>query len=352
MKRFFACLLALLLSLSLAGHVLALDNSVTEEKEEPKPAIVGSRVSLTEDMLTHFYMRMPEGGELPYLYVGGVRYEATETEEPGLYCATYPHFTLATMTEEVTVVPACRMDGKMLKGDTYYFSVRDYAMRLLAAEPEPALRRVLVSLLNFGAATQTYHEMRPYNLPNTYLPASDRMTSARDYTSAFSMTGEATQSTATLSGATLTVVGCASIKVYIEVAGQEQLRLNGGAGIAGMEKLTPNAEAEKLVADIRLEVADNPAFENAASFRLSKLKKEDGYAASTIGIFADRYSDIYYMRLRTAEGVSRVLIYSVESYAARALAGDMRNEEQEPLLHAMMAYGDAVRAYRDQKTAP
>lgn len=349
MKKLFACLLALSLLLSLSGQILALDNSGTAEEEEPKPKIVGSRVALTEDMMVYFYMRLPEGGELPCLYVGGVRYEATAAEEPGLYCATYPHFTLATMTEEVTVVPACRLDGNVVKGETYYFSVRDYAMRLLAREPEPALRRVLLSLLNFGAATQAYHEVHPYNLPNSYLPAADLTITTRDYTSVFSLTGEATQSTATISGATLSVLGCVSIKVYIEVAGQELLRLNNGAGIAGLEKLTPNAEAESLVADIRLEVADNPAFENAASFHLSKLKKEAGYSATTIGIFADRYSDTYYLRLRTPEGVSRVLTYSVESYAAKTVAGTEMTTEQATLLHAMMAYGDAVCAYRDQK---
>ena len=345
-KKIVSLLLAVLLLLSCRVGITALGAETGKEQ----PTVVGTRLSITEDFLAYFYIRLPEGADRPRASVDGVVYEAVATDEAGVYMVTYPHLTVTAMTEEVEVIPACRIGGKTVKGLPYGFSVRDYAMRLLVGgEVSPALRRVLVSMLNFGAAAQVYNSERVYNLANDYLRASDKQVTKREYTSVLQMDGEATQGAASIAGASMYIGGSACLKIYVDLQGQENLRINGGMGFDAWRNLTQNAEAAKLAEGVLLEVADNPAFENASSFTLEKLKQADGYVVITTGIYADQYSRPYYVRLRTAEGVSRVLTYSVETYVARSLAGGM-DEDGERLLTTMMEYGDAVVAYRDATT--
>ena len=355
MKKILCCLLSLLLVWAALGGVIATAAAADEEDEKTEqalPTVVGTRVSLTEDFLIYFYIRLPEGADRQRAFIDGVTYTAEESDEAGVYVIAYPHLTLSTMTEELEVIPVCRLGSKTVKGLPYGFSVRDYATRLLAGgQVTPALRRVLIAMLNFGAAAQIYNEERIYNLANDYLAAEDKQIAEREYRSALAFSGEATQDFATLYSATMSIVGSPCFKIYIDLKGQETLRINGGSGFAEWKGLSQNEEADKLAEGVRLEIADNPAFENASSFRLEKLKKSEGYRVISTGIYANRYGQNYYIRLRTAEGVSQTLQYSVETYVARSLVSPVLTEEGRRLLLSMMAYGDAVCAYQSAEKA-
>lgn len=337
---------ALCLLLSILFLLAPLGSFTVAAVELEVPVVIGTRVSLGEDFTVRFYIRVPAGGENVRASVGGVTYNATPTEEEGVYVVTYPHVPLTAMTEELAVIPSCRLNNQVLKGAAYGFSLRDYAMRLLAQdEVAPELRRVLVAMLNYGAAVQVYAAYRPSNLANDYLTAADRVITPREYVSAFAMGGEPTQNAATLASASMVIGKTASFIFYLNVAGQERLRMNGGSGFPEWQTLSQEKEAAKLAEGIVVEVADNLAFENASSFPIEKAGYAEGYHCVSAGIYATEYGRPYYVRVRTAEGVSSVIAYSVETYVARNL-DSAEDENNERLLIAMIEYGDAVSAYR------
>ncbi len=341
MKRVLCCLLSLVLLLSLAGLPVVAAGTVTQ------PVVVGVRASMGEDFTVRFYIRVPEGGENVRAMVGGVTYSAVPAEEEGLYVVTYPHLTLLSMTEEIEVIPSCRKDNQVVKGVSYFFSMRDYAMRLLAdAEQGSPLYRVLVAMLNYGAAAQVYNSYRPGNLANDYLPAAAKQPVVRDYQSVLRKEGEATQSEAELVSTSMVIGEAACFKLYVNVAGQEKLRVNGGSGYPEWQMLNKNAEAAMLVEDIFVEVADNPDFEDPTAFPLEKVAPFEGYLAVTSGIYAAEFGRPYYIRAVTPAGHSATLVYSVESYVARNVSDTGLDEGAKQMVYAMMEYGDAVQAYR------
>lgn len=356
MKKITCCLLALLLFLLPFGDITVLaitqEDGETEEKTA-LPVVTGTRVSITENFLVRFYFRLPDGGSDPYAYVSGNLCEAVEAGEPGLYVATYDAFSISGMTDFVEMVPVCIVDNKTVQGVSYRFSVRDYAMRLLAEDAlDPALRRVLVSMLNFGAAAQLYQEKRVHNLANDYLSAADKTVTARDYVSLYEDCGQGEPIDASLFMLSLAVTDSACLKLYVNLEGQDRLRINGGEGFAEWRYLSKEMEAAKLAEGVWVEVADNAAFENASSFPLEKVKSMDCYRVVTSGIYANRYSSAYYLRLCTAEGVGHTFRYSVESYVARNLNQSSMTDEGRRMIIAMIEYGDAVRAYHEaQQTA-
>lgn len=352
-KKTLCCMLVLVLLLAPLANITVLaigDDGETEE--EALPVVTGVRVSLTEDFLVRFYFRLPEGGSAPYALIDNEIYDAEATEEEGLYVVTYTGISLSAMAENIKVVPVCRVDKKICQGIQYRFSVRDYAMRLLTGgEIDPALRRVLVTMLNFGTAAQIYNAKGIHNLANDYLSAADKVITEREYASSLAAYGTATQTIAQMRKASLVINEQVCLKIYVDVAGQEDLRINGGAGFPEWQHLSKESEAAKLVQDIWVEVADNLDFENAATFPLEKIKTMDCYRVVTTGIYANRFSGAYYIRICTPEGVSQTLQYGAETYVARNLNAASMTDEGRIMVKAMIEYGDAVLAYSKEKQA-
>ena len=272
MKKLLCLLLCLLLAAF--GTIPAVAEGDVED-ELTEPVLAGIRVALGEDFAVRFFIKAPQDASKVSLLIDGEAVDGTVTylEEEALYVYTYTHLSMLAMTEEMQITPSCRIDGAVIKGEPCRFSLRDYAMRLLAAEDtSPALRELLVALLNFGAAAQVYNGREIYNLANDYLTAAQKQVPVREYASVLSAQGEPTQNTASMMGVSIVVSNTVALKVYVNVAGQENLRSNGGMGIPGCELLSQKEEAAVLAEGITLEIADNPAFEDASSFPITKIE--------------------------------------------------------------------------------
>lgn len=340
MKRSFVRLAALLLCLILLTGVLP---SAVFAADVARPAVVEVGMSVGADFGIHFYVHAPEGVSEVGAYIGDVRVRG-QKQESGLYRVSYRHLTPKQMTEILTAEPYYVKSGHEIRGTACDFSVCDYATSLLAANPSPELRALLVAMLNYGTAAQRHFLHNLGNFANRNLSSDERSYTARAYEShLFALDGEPTQDTAEISGATLLVQNRVRFKIFVDVVGQEELRYNKGADpdevVNGM---TPEEEAAVLVEGYYVEISPNADFSDAIQYPLVKCSGNAGYRALTDGLYATEYSDAFYFRVVTPEGIGTAISYSVETYAARQNAP---NTTQGRLMAAMILFGDAACAY-------
>lgn len=308
---------------------------------EGKPTLVSTDLRISSDFSVGFVVEVPAGTVRAGVYVEGTDYRAVRRDD-GRYEVVYTGIAPDKLSREFSVVPYCVFGGVVHRGSTYYFSVRDYAMRMILREDtSDDVREILVAALNFGAAAQRYLSYRKQNPANSYLTAELRRVPVREYRSVLTNTPGEVRLPAEISSASMVVKDAAAFKFYVAIAGQENLRENGGAGIPKFSDYTPKREADLFSAPYLLEIADNPAFSESRTYPLQKLADSPGYLVVTEGIHAADYSTTFYVRLQSVEGTGDVWQYSVESYASRNLS--QMNAEGREMVCAMMALGDTLR---------
>lgn len=367
MKRALALLLALCLLCALPVPALAAEESAAPKR----PRLTAVSMRLSSDFGMVFTVQTPDGAVAAGVYVNDEKIAGQATENAGTYTAAVCHIRAWEMTVIYTVTPyAETADGEIL-GDARDFSVLDYATAMMASPActEP-LREVLISMLNYGAAAQTLMGFNTARLANMNLFGADKWRYDADRTfPELSFMGEATTAAAAPEGATLVLSGKVYCKVIVKVAGQEQLRWNGGTGLPDCPVgYTIAEEAAFLARHIRLEMAADPSFENARSFPLEKCGPATGgttsdrwddcyYVLIPDGLFPTEYSQPFYFRIRTDDGTSPTFLYSVDVFAGRKIAGwdEIRKQDggklskadrrEERMVRALVTFGDAVRAY-------
>lgn len=347
MKKTFIRLAAFLLCLVLLAGAMPFSLFAADVA---RPVIVEVGMSIGADFGIHFYIEAPEGVNEVGAYIGDARVRGQEQED-GRYRVSYRHLTPKQMTEILTAEPYYVKGNHEIKGSVCDFSVCDYATALLAADPTPELRALLVAMLNYGTAAQRHFLYNIGNFANRNLSSEDSAYTAREYAShLFVLEGEPTQDTAEISGATLLVQNRVRFKIFVDVEGQEELRYNKGADpdevVNGM---TPEEEAQALVEGCYVEISPYEDFSNSIQYPLVKCSGNKGYRALTDGLYATEYSDIFYFRVVTPEGIGTAISYSVETYAARQNAP---YTTQGRLMAAMILFGDAARAYEATQQMP
>ena len=340
MKKTFIRLSAFLLCLVLLAGAMPFSLLAADVA---RPVITEVGMSIGADFGIHFYVEAPEGVNEVGAYIGDARVRGYEQED-GRYRVSYRHLTPKQMTEILSAEPYYVKGSHEIKGSTCDFSVCDYATTLLAADPTPELRALLVAMLNYGTAAQRHFLHNIGNFANRNLSSGDRSYTTREYKeNLFVLEGEPTQTVATISGATLLVQNRVRFKIFVDVEGQEELRYNKGAApdevVNGM---TPEEEAAALVEGYYVEISPNEDFSDAIAYPLVKCSGNKGYRALTDGLYATEYSDVFYFRVVTPEGIGTAISYSVETYAARQ---NDKNTTQGRLMAAMILFGDAARAY-------
>ena len=333
LAAFFLCLV--LLAGAMPFSLLAADVA--------RPRVVEVGMSIGADFGIHFYIEAPDGVSEVGAYIGEARVRAAKTEN-GIYCVSYRHLTPKQMTEILVAEPYYVKSGHEIRGTSCNFSVCDYATALLANNPTPELRALLVAMLNYGTAAQRHFLHNIGNFANRNLSAEDRAYNARAYESnLFVLEGEATQDTAEISGATLLVQNRVRFKIFVDVVGQEELRYNKGADPDSVVNgMTPEEEAAALVEGYYVEISPYEDFSDSILYPLVKCSGNEGYRALTDGLYATEYNDVFYFRVVTPEGIGTAISYSVETYAARQ---NSPTSTAGRLMAAMILFGDAARAY-------
>lgn len=305
-----------------------------------RPSIVGVHVRVESGFTAYFYIEAPSPQTTEVgIFVGEERIKANRMED-GRYVAALRGISPTKMSDLFAVYPyAVIGTSSNVRGEAYLFGLQDYAMRLLAQEElaEPT-RRMLIAMLNFGAACQIKEDYRTHLLANVGLTEEERTLPTRPLVNVFEVPSfEADE-----------LAYSASASAYYK----NSLLFSFGFRVDGLEDATGTY----------MEIADNPEFLKSVLYSLtqSKTKDEEGntvyvYSTDTDGIYLNCLDKPYYVRLVTPDGVSRAITYSVESYAYLVLETEAGEEIEQPakdFLRALIAFGDALRAYDEAAATP
>ena len=339
MKRFLSAIMALVLCLPL---MLCALPAIYAADVTP-PVITGVSMSISADFGVHFHISAPKGVQEVGAVINEREYRGV-LQEDGSYTVSFRHLTPKQMTELIVAEPYYLKNTHLIRGTAYSFSVCDYATALLESDPSPELRTLLVTMLNYGTKAQQHFGHNLKTLANRNLPAADRQYEAREYESILAkLSGLPTQDRGEVTGATLLVQNRVRFKIFVDVVGQEELRYNQGAPADEVvDGMTPEQEAQALVEGMFVEVSHDEHFEKSYLYPLVKCSENDGYRALTDGLYATEFSDAFYFRVVTADGVGTAIQYSVETYAARQSS---KTSTSARLMAAMILFGDAAKAY-------
>lgn len=305
-----------------------------------RPSIVGVHVRVEASFTAYFYIEAPSPQTTEVgIFVGDVRILATKLAD-GRYVAVMRGLSPIGMADLIGITPyAVIGTSSNVRGAEYLFGLQDYAMRLLAQEElaEPA-RNMLIAMLNYGAACQVKENYRTHLLANVGLTEEEKQIPVRSYKNEFVAPS--------FSGKDL--IFSASASAYYK----DRLLLSFGFRVDDWENST----------DCYMEVADNADFLKSSQYPLVQgtAQNENGgtinmYSADTDGIYLNSLSRPYYIRIVSPNGASKTIAYSVESYAYFVLeteAGDEIDEASKNYLAALIAFGDALRAYDAAAAAP
>ncbi len=354
----------------------------TQVASPAEATVVGWSLRLTSDFALLFYIHAPKNCYSAGVTVNEERIGATYDKDSGLWVAAYRHISPERLTARCVAAPYYGgRNGVLTESDAITFSVADYAEYLLKRpDTDPSLRALLISLLNYGAAAQRFLSYYVNDPADRSLTAAERQPdTSRVFPTEliYGPESEEIGKIASVTAATLVIGRTVGFKIYVDIAGQEDLRINGGAGIdAYRDQLTPSEEAGMLAQHLYIEVSDTPDFQNAKRYPLKKCQGATdasstsdaglkmGYYALTDGLYGEELGTTFYIRLvRQSLGVtapelsSGYMQYSVDLYAGRMLQQLQAQEDKngmqttgerrtEALLRALVAYGDAVTAYK------
>lgn len=367
MKKALSLLLALCFFVSAFPLVLAAGEA--EISESHVPTIVGTKVNINFDITVKFYLRAPEGTTSCGLYisedgrtatrVGAELCEEEEMDDGSYYVVSYQHVTVDEMTVPITVTPWGMVGTSFVRGkQSYDFTLQDYAMRLLyRADLSTKEKDVLLAMLNYGSAVQDVLGYRLYNKPNALLTDAERRlpdASSDNIEDLFKPTNPASLAEqneglakADITSITLAQTGYLRFWFYVDIEGQQDLRINGGAGLAGYMNMSAEAEAKAFCGGYRVEVTCD------GITKLYELEKDEdgfGFTAATGGIsFLDLREEMSFRILSDDGTVSQTYYCSVARYFEQAQEGEALTPEIEELLLRAFAFGDALNAYKEAK---
>ena len=334
------------LALVMGAEVSELVETPIDEPsvDETEPLTIKSAsLLLSSDISINFYVadETLEGWEDPYMVFTKAKYDAegnitgyeTETvssytEKDGCHVYAFSGITSMEMSSTVTATLYASKNGEPSNGKTVSYSVLTYASNQLQKSADAKLHTLLIDLLNYGAAAQTYWNYNTANLANAGLTAEQQAL--------------ATQAAPKLeSSKALTLNDGASVHFK-------------SASLSLKEKVTINyyLELSEYTGDVNdlqvvISYIDNDGTIKAATVDGSALTYRNGsYAASFSALNAKQMRTVCTAEVfakATGERISDTAVYSIESYAASK--SNDADAALVALINAMMTYGDSTSAY-------
>ena len=213
-------------------------------------------------------------------------------------------------------------NGAKVKGMSAAYSVKDYCDYVLQyMSSDTKLMTLVVDLLNYGAATQTYASYKTDALANKDLTTTQQ--------------GWATDEREYVNVATLTNADAADL---------------AGVSITNMSLVLNETVAIRYfftadsISGLTLEIKDDK--EQTWTFSESDfvLESDNNYHVDFRKLQAKRMSDVVYATFHKGSQKSVTAVYSIESYAS-IIPQYTTDQKLLNLISCMMKYGDAAKAY-------
>ncbi len=305
--------------------------------------IKSATLSLESDLAINFYVdeQTLSGWEEPYMVFTKAIYDAQGsitgydtqtvreyTQRNGCYVYTFSGISAKEMSSAVTATLYADKDGVQSHSETVNYSVLTYAMRQLQNSTDQQLHALLVDLLNYGAAAQTYWNYNSANLANADLTAEQQALGTQE-----DPVMESCKSLTRNDGATVHFAQ-ASLSLEEKVTLNYYLNLTQYSG---------------SVKDLQLVIT----YKDASGQEVTQTVDGSSFAAQG-GYYVANFSGLNARQMRTActaevlekatgQRVSDTVSYSIASYA-QSKSSDADSQLVE-LVRAMMKYGDSTCAY-------
>jgi hypothetical protein len=244
-----------------------------------------------------------------------------ELDNTGKLVFVYDQIFANELYKDVDIVLHATKNGVEYYGATYTTSIEDYALNgLKASSSNDKYKTLLVNLLNYGSAAQTYtNSSAP--LVNATLTADQQALAITNPT----LTTVSNSTTARINDPTY---GWSSTKCILGSSIQPKLIFTdkNGAGIEGVTvRVVFNGETYFLD-DIQ------PEGNNKYSVTFDKVNSDQ------LGVPAS------YTVMKNGVAVSNTYRFSVEGYAKQVLDGNFSQADKD-MINAMACYGDAAYNY-------
>lgn len=213
-------------------------------------------------------------------------------------------------------------DGVKYWGTTYSYKITDYLVKQISTTSNAEYKTMLVDLLYYGAACQTYQLYKMDSLMTDLLTEEQkacRSTEKLAYTNIKNASHET----------------CENRYVRFGTA----LRLYSAVEMAIALNISNNVDINDLEFKVQIEGRDltYSMAENPDNFK----KVGDYWYFYFDGVYANQFSSpVYITAYLNGEQVSYTLLYSVESYVATNTDSAL-----QPVLDAMMHYGNSAKVY-------
>lgn len=243
------------------------------------------------------------------------------------YCFIYRGVAAKEMGDTLTAVLEFTRDGVDYNGTVDVYSLKEYATERLENSSDEYFKNLLVSLLNYGAAAQTYFNYKTDALVNAGLTDAQKALSSQNYNlTTTAENGENASYPASITGKNI-LFGNRIILLAATSFGEDSdltgvsLRIRY-TGIDGKP-------VEKLI--------DGREF----------VYRDDvkGYTAYFDGLKASEFRvKLELTLIKDGEAISETATYSLDTYAENRLAGST-DENFKALLKATLAYADSAKEY-------
>lgn len=308
-------------------------NAVTVKPVDLSLRFTGASVTLYNDLSVGFKadgapFSAENGYTEPYaeFRCGGVVTKVTDYKlDNGRLVFQFSNIAPHRIGDTITATVYATKDGVLYAGKPVRYSVKDYCYNMLVKQAgNEKLAKLLVDLLNYGAAAQNYAGHNTDALVNNGLSEAQKAMGTQAMPT---VSSEAKDTVNTLEGATVAWKGAG---LYLEDAVTVRLTLEAES-LEGLtfrflaDGKTATMEADELVA---IEGTTNQYYLyfdmlNAAQMRVP----------------------LQVVALRDGEAVSDTVQYSIECYVANKHGAADSTEQLNALLDAMIRYGDAAENY-------
>ncbi len=253
----------------------------------------------------------------------------------GMDCRIYSYTGLTSkeMTATVRITLYGVKDGVEIRGEIRDYGILTYAKNTLSKNVDPALKTLLVDMLNYGAQAQKYFGYHEEFLANSTLTEEEK---------AWATANEPEMQSCLLLD-----------DPKIPGSGEYSIRI-AGTSLVLKDKVELNyfitAEAEELVGK-KLVIT----YKDAAGVDVLEEISGESFQPDGSGMYKVNFDGLRAKDMRVAvtcwladesgTRMSNALTYSIESYAASKIS----NETLKPLLTEMMKYGDSAENFFNPK---
>ena len=256
------------------------------------------------------------------------------------YVFPYRNISPQSMNDTVTATVYGTRNGILYHGESVDFSVAQYVYGMLERDNENVkLRTLLVDLLNYGAAAQTYQNYKTNNLVNADLTDEQKCWASTDKLNLVNVTDK-NYNTVENASVTWKSVG-------LNLSNGIALRYTFNTKtIDGIQFRLICEGSEELVSFDGITPVDNG--DGTYTYKNGFVLTDNGngtYILVLDGLYADMMQkEIYITAMRGDTPVSNTMRYSIESYA-KQVQDKMSDSKLRKLTDAMMRYGISAANY-------